>query len=117
VLQTKAHCINQGLVPALEQTSRMPQLDCLWFNAADPDRRLQEVQDIVTHSLSQLCFDAKDAQAMMLWRNLIYTRLTQAQMLVVLVGAIALAVNQVKVQHCYTLAVSFCHLMPQKILM
>lgn len=60
-----AHRINQGQFPQLEVVSDAPQTDCLWLPAPEPVNGVRAIQEVVTHLIPSLGFDAaRDVQVL-----------------------------------------------------
>ncbi|MBD1863341.1 MULTISPECIES: ATP-dependent RecD-like DNA helicase [Trichocoleus] len=60
-----AHRINQGQVPQLEPVSAVPQTDCLWLGAPQPEDGVQAIHDLINDLIPQLGFaPAQDVQVL-----------------------------------------------------
>jgi exodeoxyribonuclease V alpha subunit len=60
-----AHRINQGQFPQLEPVSDVPQSDCLWLAAPEPEHGVQAIQTLITDLIPNLGFDpASDVQVL-----------------------------------------------------
>jgi exodeoxyribonuclease V alpha subunit len=60
---SNAHQINRGQFPQLELVSDMPQSDCLWLTAPEPEHGVQAIQDLVTELIPNMGFNpAQDVQ-------------------------------------------------------
>jgi exodeoxyribonuclease V alpha subunit len=53
-----AHQINQGRMPKFEAVSNTPSSDCLWLAASEPEHGVQAIQDLITHLIPSVGFDA-----------------------------------------------------------
>nr|WP_199333533.1 ATP-dependent RecD-like DNA helicase [Oculatella sp. FACHB-28] len=62
---SNAHRINQGQFPQLEPVSNVPESDCLWLGAPEPQPGIQAIHDLITDLIPQLGFDvARDVQVL-----------------------------------------------------
>lgn len=62
---SNAHLINTGKFPRLELVSSDPQSDCLWLTAPEPGDGVQGIQNLISHLIPRMGFDAaKDVQVL-----------------------------------------------------
>jgi len=60
-----SHAINRGTLPQLEPVSNVPQSDCLWLGAQEPEHGVQAIQDVVGDLIPKLGFiPAQDVQVL-----------------------------------------------------